>query len=49
MNIEFSLNTFDNEEWWFDLGISCQKTEYYHNKKMVFAIGLGIATIYIRW
>jgi hypothetical protein len=47
MKIEFMLNKLD-EDWWFELGIGCQQV-YYHQKKMVFTIALGFATIYIRW
>lgn len=47
MKIEFMLNKIEGD-WWFDLGISCQKTSY-HEKGWVFSIALGIATIYIRW
>ena len=48
MKIEFVLNRLEGD-WWFDLGISCQKIEYHNCKKMVFAIALGFATVYIRW
>lgn len=48
MKIEISWNTLDDKEWWFDLGISYQNSNYYKYKK-VFTIGLGIATIYIRF
>jgi hypothetical protein len=48
MTIEITWNTL-GDDWWFELGIGCQRTEYHYNKKMVFVIALGIATIYIRW
>jgi hypothetical protein len=48
MKIEASLNTFDCKEWWFDLGISCQKS-HGNNTKMVFCIALGFFSICIRW
>ena len=48
MKVEIVWNNIGGS-WWFDLGISCQQTEYHHNKKMVFAIALGLVTIYIRW
>jgi hypothetical protein len=48
MKIEFLLNRLEGD-WWFDLGISCQKTDFHPNKKMVFTIALGFATVYIRW
>jgi hypothetical protein len=48
MIIEFHWNTLDDNEWWFDLGIGYQNTDYYEYRK-VFTIGLGIATIYFRW
>ena len=46
--IDFNFNTFGDGEWWFDLGIGYQNTNYYEYRK-VFTIGLGIATIYFRW
>jgi hypothetical protein len=49
MIIEIGFNCLDGDNWWFDIGISCQKTENHPTKKMVFAIALAIATIYIRW
>ena len=48
MKIEISWNSLEGT-WWFDLGVSCQQTEYHHNKKMVITIALGFATIYLRW
>jgi len=48
MKLEIIWNCLEGD-WWFDLGISCQKTNYHHNKKMVFTIALGIMSIYIRW
>jgi hypothetical protein len=48
MKVEFHWNTLDGNEWWFDLGISYQNTDYYEYRK-VFTVGLGIATIYFRW
>jgi hypothetical protein len=48
MKLEIAWNCLEGD-WWFDLGINCQRTEYHPNKKMVFAIALGIATIYLRW
>lgn len=48
MKIEAVLNKLDSD-WWFDLGISLQKTEFHPGSKYVFAIALGIATVYIRW
>lgn len=52
MKIEFEWHTFGDGEWWFDLGISYQTTEYYPyypEKKHVFTIALALASIYIRW
>lgn len=48
MKFEFGLNKCEGD-WWFDLGISYQHTQYYPGMKRVFAIALGLATIYIRW
>jgi len=47
MKIEIAWNTLDHKEWWFDLGIGYQSTDYYEYKK-VLTIGLGIATIYFK-
>jgi len=46
--VEFSLNTLDDKEWWFDLGISYSKANY-HEKKHVFTIALVFFTFYFRW
>ena len=48
ITIEFSLNTLDKKDWWFDLGISFGKTAY-HSKKYVLTIALVFCSIYIRW
>ena len=48
MNIELTLNTLDNKEWWFDIGMSYQKT-HYHEKKRVFTIALVFFSVYVRW
>jgi len=48
MKIEVELNELEGS-WWFDLGISYQKTEFHHKYKRVFTIGLGLAAVYIRW
>ena len=48
MKIEIALNTLDNKDWWFDLGISIQKTPYHENKR-VCAVGFIFFTIYLRW
>jgi hypothetical protein len=49
MKTEFSWNTLDDVEWWFDIGISYQKTHYHPEKRRVLAFAIGIATIYFRW
>lgn len=49
MKLEIMLNRFDDNEWWFDLGISCQKIEYPPNKKWVFTAALIFFTVYLRW
>ena len=49
MKAEFTFHTFGDGTWWFDLGVSCQKTEYHHKYNMVFTIALGVCSIYIRW
>jgi hypothetical protein len=48
MKLEITYNTLDDELWWFDLGISAQKT-FYEKTNYVIAIGLIFFTIYIRW
>lgn len=47
MKIECNWNTLDDKEWWFDLGIAYQNTDYEYKK--VLSIGLGFATVYIRF
>lgn len=49
MNIECSWNTFDDGDWWYDLGLSYCKTKYHKQNKNVFTIGLLLLSIYIRW
>ena len=49
MKIEIALNTLDNKNWWFDLGISLQKTPYHHENKRVCAFEFIFFTIYLRW
>ena len=49
MIIELGLHTIDNEEWWFDLGVSYQTASYPRNKKHLFTIALIFFTIYFRW
>lgn len=49
MNVEFTLNRLGGGQWWFDLGISYQRTQYHTKRERLFAIGFGIATLYIRW
>ena len=48
MKLEVALNTLDNKEWWYDLGISIQKTPYHENKR-VCAVEFIFFTIYLRW
>lgn len=45
--IEIEWNRLERE-WWFELGISLQKTSY-HEKNFVLAISFIIFTIYIRF
>lgn len=56
MKIEFELNRFEGDnpfqlkgDWWFNLGIGCQKTEFHHEYNWVFDIAFGFCTLYIRW
>lgn len=48
MKVEIVLNTLDNKEWWFDIGISYQTTSYYKTKR-VFTIALLFFSVYVRW
>jgi hypothetical protein len=48
MKTEFVWNNFDGE-WWFDIGISYQKTPFHPEKRRVLTFAIGIATIYFRW
>ncbi len=48
MKIEVSLNTLDDKEWWFNLGLSYDKV-HYHEMKHVFTIGVIFFSIYVRW
>ena len=49
MKIEFTLNTFHDGDWWIDLGISYQKTDFHPTHRRLFTVGLLITTLYIRW
>ena len=48
MDIECTLNRLEGE-WWFDFGISYQRTEYHHKHKRVITIALLLVSLYIRW
>ena len=48
MKIEFNTNKLDND-WWFSLGISYQKTEFHSEFNKVCTVDLGFWTMYIRW
>jgi hypothetical protein len=48
MKVEIVLNTLDHKEWWFDLGISYQKTNGSRTKQ-VFTIALLFFSVYVRW
>jgi hypothetical protein len=48
MKVEFSRNKLDND-WWFSLGISYQRTEFHYIYNKAFTVDLGFWTIYIRW
>ena len=49
MKLEVSTNTLDGKDWWFDLGVSCQKTNFHPDKTWLFSIALGFFTVYFRW
>jgi len=36
-------------DWWFDLGISYNKTYYHHTYRRVVTIAVAFFSIYIRW
>jgi hypothetical protein len=48
MKVEIVLNTLDNKEWWFDLGLSYQRTLHPRTKR-VFTIALLFFSVYVRW
>jgi hypothetical protein len=48
MKLEITLNEIENS-WWFDLGISFQKTEFHHNKDYVFTLSIVFFSIYLRF
>jgi len=48
MSIECMLHKLEGD-WWFDLGISYQKTYYHHTHRRVVTIAIAFFSIYIRW
>ena len=48
MEFEIAFNSLDNE-WWFDLGISIQKTNFHHKYNYVCTISLGFISLYFRF
>ena len=48
MSIEYELNYLEGD-WWFDLGISYQKTPYHHEHKKVITVSLVFFSVYVRW
>ena len=48
MSIEYGLNCLEGD-WWFDLGISYQKTPYHHEHRKVITVSLVFFSVYIRW
>ena len=48
MSIECMLNNLGGD-WWFDLGISYQRTDGHHKYRQVFTIAIVFFSIYIRW
>lgn len=48
MKVEIEWNEIENN-WWFDLGLSYQKTQYHRQYENVVTVGLGIFSIYVRW
>jgi len=48
MIAELCFNTVDSKSWWFDLGISFQRSQY-RQKNWVFTLALGFMTLYLRW
>jgi hypothetical protein len=49
MKIEFTKHQLvKNDEWWFELGVSWQMTEWHKNKYLI-TIGLSFWSIYIRY
>lgn len=48
VGFEVSKNEIENE-WWFDLGISFQKTNFHHEFKSVLTISIILISIYVRF
>jgi len=49
MKIEFGKhNILQDDVWWFELGITWQKTEW-NKHKYVFSIALGFCSVYFRY
>lgn len=49
MSIEISLNTIDNNFFWYELGISFQKVEYHPTHRYVLTLALVFFSIYFRF
>lgn len=49
MNIEVSLNTLADNDWWFDLGISLQHTTFHPCYRYVLTLGFAFFSIYVRF
>jgi hypothetical protein len=48
IKVETSVNRLD-DDWWFELGITWQRTPYHREFGRLFSLGLGLFTIYFRW
>ena len=48
MKVEIRLNELEND-WWFELGVCFQKTEFHPTTRYVFTIGIMFFNIYIRF
>jgi hypothetical protein len=48
MSIEGMIHKIEGD-WWFDLGISYNKTYYHHTYRRVVTIAVAFFSIYIRW
>ncbi len=50
MKIECNWNRIEyDDEWWFDIGVCYQKTQYHYKYIRVLTLSFIIFSLYIRW